>query len=81
MSSLIIPTEIHSHLRTILTDGGHTAPSPINTLHFLTNKELQKGLINAAEQELEECYNTINHIQLTTDNPIVTTNNAAYKHQ
>ena len=39
------------------------------------------GLIDAAEQEIEECYDTINNIQLNIDNPIVTTNNATYKRQ
>ena len=51
VSSLIIPTDFHSHPRTISPNGGHTALSPINTTHYLTAEKLQEGLIDAAEQE------------------------------
>ena len=47
----------------------------------MTDEEQQEGLIDAAEQEIEECYQTINDIQLTYDNPIDAIDNDTYEQQ
>ena len=42
---------------------------------------MNEGLIDAAEQEIEECYDTIIDIQLNIDSPIVTTDTATFEKQ
>ena len=54
--------ESQSPPRTIPANDGHPAPPPIIKNASLTAAEMNEGLIDAAEQEIEECYNTVNNI-------------------
>ena len=67
--------------RTILTNDGHPAPPLTDDNAHLTAEETNEGLIDAAEQEIEECYDTIIDIQRSIDSPIVTTDTETFEKQ
>ena len=58
-----------------LIDDNQTAPPAITKFTTIIKEEGQEGLIDAAEQEKDDCFQRIDNIQHALDNPVENNNN------